>query len=339
MHPTRRSFERPDLRARWGFVALFVAASPLVSGDAHAEPARPAPQRPTPEARAVKPRLSLLEKKQLLEQRQAKRAAAKTEAPKPARCDGITLPTRPGALPFAPGEELAYEISVAGLSVGRFETKVGKPRTVDGKSVISLFGRARTNSILATFQRFEGRYMTLVDPATMRPIGLKVESTYGDDPRWERARFTDGDKKLAASFLMQGRESERSYARDVPLTDVLTMLYFARTRAIPGQVKACQEVFGQRWLWRMEAEIAGTERVDTPVGPKDATVVRTSFVRSEHPDLSAAGRKQRIEMDVFLAKDASQAPLAFTIRTEKITADVKLVRWSLKASDDDTWEL
>src|SRR5207244_2201916 len=126
-------------------------------------------------------------------------------------CGGIKLAARPGAEPFAPGEELAYEITVAGVYVGRMETKVGKPRVVDGHKAISLFGRARTNAFASTFKKFAGRYMTLVDPEKLAPIGMRFDSTYGDDPRWEKVRFTDDNKKVTGSFIYEGKEGTRSY--------------------------------------------------------------------------------------------------------------------------------
>lgn len=264
-------------------------------------------------------------------------AARKKAEPKSDRCPASELPQRAGPAPFAPGEELAYELTVAGMNVGRFETKVGKPRTINGKRWTSFFGRARTTAFASTFKKFAGRYMTLAEPTTLQPIGLRVEATYGDDPRWEKAEFSDRQTKVAASFLYQGKEGTRTYDKEDPLSDVLTMLYWARTRDLIEGTETCQEVFGARWLWRLDAKVVGDAEVDTPVGKKKAIRVTTRFTRSNHPDVKP--NQPKFEMDVLFAKDASQAPLAFEIRYDKITATGRLVRWSLEDHGETDWEL
>jgi hypothetical protein len=253
------------------------------------------------------------------------------------RCSGISLPTRAGPSPFQPGEELAYELTVAGMNVGRFETKVGKPRMVNGKRWLSLFGRARTTAFASTFKKFAGRYMSLAEPETFAPVGLRVEATYGDDQRWEKVEFSDRQTKLDASFMYQGKEGHRTWDKDDPLTDILTMLYHARTRDLVQGTETCQEVFGARWLWRLDAKVVGEAEIDTPVGKKKATRVTTRFSRSAHPD--AKQNQPKFEMDIFFAKDASQAPLAFEIRYDAITAMGRLVRWSLEDRGEADWEL
>lgn len=258
--------------------------------------------------------------------------------PPPERCLGARVAPKPGAPPFSPGEELAYELTVGGMYVGRFETKVGRVRSVDGKPALSLFGRARTSSFLSVFQRFEGRYMTLVDPQTLEPLGLQVEGTYGEDRRWEKARFSDGSTNLDATFLYQGKEGTRRYDSKDPLTDLLTMLYFARTREMTLGTRVCQDVFGSRWLWRMRAEVERVAEVDTPAGTKDAVVVSSTFERAPHADAQNQ-RPVKYELDVFFARDRTQAPLAFVIRTDKVTAEGKLVRWSMEDRGEADWEL
>jgi uncharacterized protein DUF3108 len=252
-------------------------------------------------------------------------------------CGGIKLAARPGREPFATGEELAYEITVAGVYVGRMETKVGRPRSIEGHKALSFFGRARTNAFASTFKKFAGRYMTLVDPGRLTPIGMRVDSTYGDDPRWEKVHFSGDNQKVTGSFSYEGKEGVRSYELPEPLMDVLAMLYFARTRELPVGSESCQHVFGARWLWTMRARVRGPATVDTPAGKKEATMVTTMFQRSPHPDLNPHQRDQKFEMDVYFAKDATQVPLQFTIRISDVTAIGKLVRWSLKDTGEDGW--
>lgn len=249
-------------------------------------------------------------------------------------CEGLgEVPRRTDALPFRPGEELAYELRFAGAYIGRFETKVGQPRTKDGQTYLTLFGRARTSAFFSAFSTFEGRYQSLARADHhLAPEFARVEATFGDDHRWERINFGEGNRSLRDDYLFKGAQRARSYDSNHALTDLLTMLYQARTIAVRPGLTACQDVFGNRWLWRMRAEVVGTERVDTPRGPMNAWKVKTHFERAPHPE--APAKPQTIDLELYLAQDGSQAPLKLVAHTLGITAEANLVRWSLNAPTD-----
>lgn len=260
--------------------------------------------------------------------------------PYPDPCLGLeALTRRPGQVPFGVGEELAYELTVSGATVGKMELKVGKPRKVEGQLRLPLFGRARTTAFLATFKSFEGRYMTMVNPDNLEPLGVRVESTYGDEERWERVRFERDHHFVGADVLLQGKEVRREYDGEHRLTDLLTLLYVARTMTLQPGMQACQDVFASRRLWRMTATVDGTASVDTPGGDKEAWVVRTKFDRKPTHGLNNNTRPN-MEVDIYLAKDDSQTPLQFVVRSQGVEAKGKLVRWSLKGTTPEkSWTL
>lgn len=300
-----------------GALCLFGAAPPTV---------KVAPKKVRPMLGRLRPAIS---------PQKVARPAPKKSTPALPPCLGMgVLPTRGGERPFAIGEELSYELTVAGAYLGRFETKVGQPRKMGGKTVIPLFGRARTNSFVSTVQPFAGRYMAMVDPGTLRPLGLRVESTFGTDDRWEKVRFSDDLEQATVDYRLRGHERKREWKTDHELTDLLSMLYAARSvRIVPGTV-ACQDVFGARRLWRMDAKVEGIERVDTPAGTKDAYKVTTRFELKRHPTLSSTQRP-RAEIDIYFATDGTQTPLMFVVRSEGIEATGRLVRWSLEGSSEE----
>ena len=119
-------------------------------------------------------------------------------------CAGLWNLPRLSHRTFKVGEELGYELSVAGAYVGRFETKVGRPRRVNGKRVLPLFGRARTTGFASSFRPFVGRYMAMAEPDRLAPVGIRVESTYDKDERWERVNFDRGGKAVRADFTFAG---------------------------------------------------------------------------------------------------------------------------------------
>lgn len=246
-------------------------------------------------------------------------------------CPGVeVLGRRKSKLPFSPGEELSYELSVSGAYVGRMETKVGRPRDIEGRRRLVLFGRARTTQLLSALKPFAGRYMAMVDPVRLSPLGVRTELTYGTDARWERIRFRPDMRGVRTDYQLQGKRRAREYGNaDHALTDVLTLLYVARTVELDRGIEVCQDVFGARRLWRMTAEVEGSRRVQTPAGRMDSWFVRSIFDRKPTPGLSRTARP-RIEMDVFLSKDETQTPLRFVVRLKGIEAVGRLVRWSTR---------
>jgi hypothetical protein len=246
------------------------------------------------------------------------------------------LTRRGGKAAFTPGEELDYEITVAGAFVGRMEMKVGKPRKVEGRIRLPLFARARTSDFVGTFKAFEGRYMAMVDPQTLDPLGVRTESTYGEEPRWERIRFTDDHRAVGADVLLEGQELRREYAGEHALTDLLTLLYQARVVTVQPGLTSCQDVFAARRLWRMTAKVERVVEVDTPAGARPAYLVKTVFDRKPTPGLNNQVRP-KMEVDVYLAADAAQAPLQFVVRAEGVEALAKLVRWSTTGGSEQGW--
>lgn len=250
-------------------------------------------------------------------------------------CAGIrALQVASPPAPLRSGEELGWRLTVAGAYVGKLETKVGRPREVNGRTLLPLFGRARTTALVASIKPFVGRYMTMVDPADLRPIGLQTELTYGDDPRWEKVRFRKEQRQVEARYFAAGKKGRRGYLTDHGATDLLTLLYTARRIRISEGDSACQDVFGARRLWRMTGRVTGTTEVSTPVGKKEAHRLELRFVRKPHPSLRRHD-PPTYDLVAFVSKDSYRTPLRFEVKLSGITAVGHLDRWTFSGSDED----
>ncbi len=266
--------------------------------------------------------------------------AAPAKAAPPDRCAGIDLARVPKT-PWEIGEELSYNLSVAGVYLGKLDLKVGKPRTVGGRPVLTFFGRARTSAFASQVKPFTGRYMSFVDPEHLRPTALRVESTYGEDARWERATFATGGGEVETKFLYRKENGSRAYARrEAPLFDLLSVLYYARTRVLAPGAEACQEVYADRRLWRMESQVRGVESVDTAAGRREAYKVEAHFERLPHPDFDPKYPRPKMSFEIYLSTDPSHTPLAFVLKTSEVTGRGELARWSRRGkTTDGDWEL
>jgi hypothetical protein len=271
------------------------------------------------------------------DRRSARSEAKPSEVVGSAECRGIGLEPS-GRPPFKVGEELTYDLSIAGMYVGRMEVKVGKPRSVGGRNALALFARARTSGFTSTFKSFLGRYMVLSDAQSFHPIVVRSESKYGEDPRTEHARFSAA-KNVSAQYLQQGKSGERAYERQAPLYDILTLLYYARLLPLKAGMSICQEVYADKRLWRMEAEVTGVESVMTAAGNKDALAVKTRWVRMPHPDFDPKREAPKVEVDIYFSTEPHRVPLTFTARAKEGTAKGDLVRWSTTEGEGElSWE-
>ena len=199
---------------------------------------------------------------------------------KEAPCAGLSkVPQRSGPPPYEYGESLAYKLSIAGIYVGRMEAKAGRPRLEEGRMVRSFFGRARSNSIVSLFRSFAGRYLVLVEPDTLTPLGFRAESQEDKDRRWERASFSNGHKRVETNYRFRGKNGKRVYETDHPIVDVLTLMYKTRSFQLKPGEKYCQDIFVGRRLWRMWAEIEPPRRVKTILGRREVIPVAATFKR------------------------------------------------------------
>lgn len=243
-------------------------------------------------------------------------SVALAEAP----CVGVFGLDGAAGPPPRSGERLEYELRFGGAYMGKLELTVGEKRDVEGHPVLPLFGRLRTTAMVSAVQAVEGRYMAMVDPSSLSPVGVKVEAKVGEDPRWEDVRFLGEGRSVETRFLYRGQEATRRFGGQHPLLEGLSLLHFARRVPLQPGMEACQDILSTRRLWRVRAKVVGRETVDTPVGPKPAHRVRTTFHRR-------GGRSKPIRIDILIGDMPGRPPLAFEMQQRRFSGQAKLIRW------------
>lgn len=205
--------------------------------------------------------------------------------------------------------------------MGRLELSVGQLRKVEGAVAMPLFGRLRTNAFVSAVKPVQGRYMAMVDPRSLAPLGVRMEGTVGEDPRWEHMRFLDAGKKAETRYLIKGLKKQRAYGGEHVILDGLSLLHLARVVALEPGLEACQDILSTRRMWRVRARVMGKELVETPVGPKPAYRVHTSFKKRFGPST------RKIEIDVLLGDLPGRPPLAFEMTQNQFSGRAHLIRW------------
>lgn len=251
--------------------------------------------------------------------------SAARELPREEPCSGVlTLDNQAITQPNF-GELLEYKLTLGGVYLGRMELSVGKPRKVEGQVAIPLAGRMKTNGFVSAIRPIEGRYMAMVDPGTLAPFGVRVESKIGDDPRWERISFSQQGRRIDTKYLYRGMEKHRAYGSAHPIIEGLSLLQIARRVRLEKGLKGCQDIFSTRRMWRVRAEVLGTELVDTPVGQKKAYRVRAKLTQRFYPKNR---RAPFVDVDILIGDLPGRPPLAFEMRDRKVSGKADLIRWN-----------
>ena len=256
---------------------------------------------------------------------------------KPKSCPGVRLPLRTGKNILTPGEELSYDITAAGLYIGKVDIKIGQPGVIEGRKVLPLFGRARTASFASAFEKFVGRTMSVVDFETFRPLKLRVESEYGKDIRRESVRFDQKKHSLKTDYRYKKRKRSRNYRnREATLTDLLTTVHYARILDIPENATACQEIYLDRRLWRMDAKMRGIEKVDTVVGQRSVIALEVHLKRLPHRDFDPKRPRPWLKGVFYYSNDNDRTLLAFDLENRLAKGRGELTRWVKKSKKKDS---
>lgn len=272
---------------------------------------------------------------------EAKKKARRTTISLPKPCKVQPLKFRKPAFRPTPGEEFSYDISAAGLYIGKVDIQVGEVQQHKGKQVIPLFGRARTASFASAFEKFVGRTMSLVDLKDFRPIVTRVQSQYGKDIRREHVRYSKAKPGIQTEYRYRNRERSRKYSnRSSTILDLLSTIHYARTLEIPENAVSCHEIYLDRRLWRMEARSLGLRSVQTLAGDKKAIAIEVELDRLPHRDFNPRKPRPWLKGVFYYSTDQERILLAFDIENRLAKGRGTLTRWSKNASHSrKNWRL
>lgn len=139
---------------------------------------------------------------------------------------------------FAVGEKLHYDIVYKGLTVGHALIQVKAGPTVNGLPTLQYVSTAQSTKFFDAFFKVRDQNISTVDNAslfslvfdqTLREGRYRAERHYTFD--YEKGTFAASEKRTK-----KGKIRNKEGTLETPLHDVLSALYFARTRDLaPGQ--------------------------------------------------------------------------------------------------------
>jgi Protein of unknown function (DUF3108) len=208
------------------------------------------------------------------------------------------------SLPFQAGEELTFEVSRLGVSVGVATLSVGKQIHTDGRDILPLFSLAQSHPFFSTFYEVDDRVESHFDPRQLLS-------------RYYRIQLKEGRYRMHGEVTLDPEQQRAAYSKNhqpahlLPTTgavqDPLSSLYMVRTMPLQVGDSVSLPIFDRGKIWLTEIRVLARERLQLPVG--------TVYTLKLQPLLRTAGIFRRTgELFVWLSDDAYRVPVQMQSR-------------------------
>ena len=243
-----------------------------------------------------------------------------------AGADAMTIPAAPAGKPSAPageiglnpGENMAFEVRIAGILAGEAQLAVGQLGDYEGHRAVVVKSRAATAGAAALVKHIVDEAMTVIDMDTGRPLALETLVEQGDSRITATAKFTGTVAEITYSRSEDKAKSPRTLRIDfgnVTLHDAHSAMAQLRGwRATPGTKRSVFVVGGRR-LWRVDVTYIGEDTIGSAIGNRRAVHFTGESYRTKG-DLSPETAKPSRTFSVWLSDDADRVPLRVTAHTE-----------------------
>ena len=257
-------------------------------------------------------------------------APVRNEAKISGGCAAAPLPSMPDPLPFGPGELLTYDVTFLGLRTGSVAVRVADhAETVDATSVYPIYAHAKTSGFLSVLGTLDGRMVSYLDAGTVTPVRMAnrfLISTFGqkDVVAREDAAFAGPAVNAQLSYRWSDGRHHKRPARlksTSDLVDVLSVLYYMRSRAFERESAFCFEIYHRRRLWRVEGTVGPVEVVSAPWGTRSAR-------RSQGVLRKLGGGTEPRQVTAWVSNDADRLPLLVETPDGIGTLAVRLTHFS-----------
>lgn len=221
-----------------------------------------------------------------------------------------------GALGLAPGEQMAFEVRLAGVAVGEAVLAVGEPGQLEGRSALTVRSKLSTTGAVRLLRPVDDESTTVIDAQSGAPLMLETHVLLGGQETFTKARFAQGQAVVEVRRAQDaaGRPYTVSFG-DAPAHDAHSAMAELRTwRAAPGAKRTMWAVGGRR-LWRVDLTYVGVESLGTAQGNRRATRLDGVGYRA-NPNRTLDERRPPRRFSVWFSDDADRVPLRIGAITE-----------------------
>jgi hypothetical protein len=219
---------------------------------------------------------------------------------------------------------MTYKLALRGVELASFSFAAGEVSELDGVRVIAVEGHARSVGIADLLARIDDRFTSWIDVETGRSRRFQtaeyatnsktnVEHVVADLARRE------GDRIPVTFRLNDAPDApEPQKVRGPEVWDYNTFLVALRAWEQPPGSKIDVEVFRSRYLWRVEMEIRGREKIATDLADLGEVGALRFDARMNRLDRDGARDPAADEraLSIWISDDDGRVPLRTVARTD-----------------------
>jgi hypothetical protein len=232
----------------------------------------------------------------------------------------------------APGEQMAYRLSLHRVEVAAFSIVVGAVTDAHGRRVLPVEAGVQSTGVAALVKKVRTEFASWIDVATGRPLLSRIVETAGaNDPTIEtsEARYHEGRPGVLPIALVAGDGTEvveDQVVAGVAVWDVPSILF--HLRGWKGEVgdELTAEVVRSRYIWRSRLRIAARETVVTELGSVPAVRIE-GIARRVLRDGTWEPHGARRNFSVWISDDADRVPVLMVAHTEYGDVRMQLVEY------------
>jgi len=232
------------------------------------------------------------------------RKRQRKQTPPLERCQKL-LPQVPDRLPFGPGEELGYIVNLSGVYVGRISLEIGDRGSLGDAVIYPAHAHATTNSFFRKMSKVESRMTSYITPDGVVPLAMFSRSESDRAVRLEEASFDVAARAAEATLKVNSRHWTGKIGGGLPLQDVVSVVYFARSREVELGREYCTELYYGKRRWLVSGKVEAVQSVSTPAGPYRALKISGEAVREGPPAYSR-------RFTVWITDDEDRLPVRLT---------------------------
>jgi hypothetical protein len=208
-------------------------------------------------------------------------------------------PIVPLSLPSRRGEQLAYDVELLGLSVGKAYFTTWERGLLDGEQVTEYRAWFEPDTLVSALADLHVRAYAVVADASQTPVKSLTRYAYrGTRVKESQSRSRDG-RELTSTLERNGKVKTRSRQFPNPAYDYLTT--FLLLRRLPALTSGCAVVYGEQITYTVWVEARGRERIDTAVGERDLERYQLRYASDSSPRIH--------EADVWVTPGANPVPI------------------------------
>jgi len=234
-----------------------------------------------------------------------------------------------GALPagpplVTPGERMTYKLALQGVELASFSFAAGDVQDLDGARVIVVEAHARSVGFVDWIARIDDRFTSWIDVQTGRSRRFQtaeyetnsktnVEHVVAETGRRE------GDRIPVAFHLNDAAPTSEPQRVNRPeVWDYNAFLVALRAWEQPPGSKITAEVFRSRYLWNVDMQIRGREKIRTEL--PDLGEVMTLRLDAHMYRLDREGKQDPASdernLSIWISDDDGRVPVRTVARTD-----------------------